>query len=71
MNDEDLQGPLEFFRQESAEGGFDAGIGMALNAVLVNPQFLLGIERDPPEVPEATAYRISDLELASRLSYFL
>ena len=56
MNDEDLQGPLAFFRHENAQGGFDAGIEIALNAVLVNPQFLLRIERDPPEVTEATAY---------------
>src|SRR5688572_31031978 len=50
-----------------AEGSFEAGIEMALNSILVNPQFLLRIERDPPGVPEGTAYRISDLELASRL----
>ena len=44
---------------------------MALSSVLVNPQFLFRIERDPPDVPSGTAYRIDDVELASRLSFFL
>ena len=44
---------------------------MALSAVLVNPQFLFRVEQDPPGVAPSTAYRISDLELASRLSFFL
>ena len=54
-----------------AEGGFDAGIEMALSAVLVNPQFLFRVEQDPPGVAPGTAYRIGDLPLASRLSFFL
>jgi mono/diheme cytochrome c family protein len=68
---DDLQRPMEFYRQARAEGGFDAGIEMAVSAVLVNPQFFFRIERDPPGVAPRTAYRISDLELASRLSFFL
>ena len=71
VDDDDLKAPLEFYRQGRAEGGFDAGIEMALSSVLVNPQFLFRIERDPPDVPPGTAYRISDVELASRLSFFL
>ena len=51
--------------------GFDAGIEMALRAVLVSPEFLFRVEQDPPGVAPDTAYRISDLELASRLSFFL
>ena len=50
---------------------FDAGIEMALAAVLVNPQFLFRVEQDPPGVAPNTAYRVSDLDLASRLSFFL
>jgi hypothetical protein len=69
---DDLRKPMEFFREGSAEGGgFEAGIENALTAVLVNPQFLFRIETDPPGLPPATPYRISDLELASRLSFFL
>jgi hypothetical protein len=71
VGDEDLKTPLEFFRQGRADGDFDAGIEAALSSLLVNPQFLFRIEHDPPGAPPATAYRISDLELASRLSFFL
>jgi hypothetical protein len=70
----DLQGPLELYRKARAEGGpgsFDAAIEMALSAVLVSPQFLFRVEQDPAGIPPNTVYRISDLELASRLSFFL
>jgi hypothetical protein len=68
---DDLQSPLALYRQGRAAGDFDAGIELALSSVLVNPQFLFRIERDPPGVTPGEAYRISDLELASRLSFFL
>ena len=71
VSDEDLQKPLEFYREARAEEGFEAGIEMALSAVLVSPQFLFRIEQDPAGVAPNTAYRISDLDLASRLSFFL
>jgi hypothetical protein len=67
----DLQGPVALYRQARADGDFEAGIEMALAAVLVSPQFLFRVERDPASVPVNTAYRISDQELASRLSFFL
>ena len=62
---------MEFFREARAEGDFDAGIEMALSAVLVNPQFLFRIEADPPGVAPGSAYRVPDIQLASRLSFFL
>ncbi len=68
---EDLARPLEFYRQTRAQDGFEAGIEMALRAVLVSPEFLFRVEQDPAGVAPKTAYRISDLELASRLSFFL
>jgi mono/diheme cytochrome c family protein len=71
VTDADLEGPFELYRKASAEGGFEAGIEMALSAVLVSPEFLFRIERDPVGAPPNTAYRIGDLELASRLSFFL
>jgi hypothetical protein len=71
VTDADLARPLEFYREARAQGGFDAGIEMALSAVLVSPHFLFKIERDPPGLARETAYRLSDLELASRLSFFL
>lgn len=67
----DLKGPLAFYRDGRSEGDFDAGIGRALSAVLVNPDFLFRVELDPDRVTAGAAYRITDLELASRLSFFL
>ncbi len=67
----DLEAPLRLFRETRAAEGFEKGIEIALRAVLVSPQFLFRIERDPAEVRPEEAYRISDLELASRLSFFL
>jgi len=67
----DLVKPLKFYREAREAGGFEAGIGSALSAVLVSPQFLFRIEHDPAGVAPGTAYRISDVELASRLSFFL
>jgi mono/diheme cytochrome c family protein len=69
--DEDVQTLLAFYRTGRREGGFDAGIGLALERILAGPEFLFRIERDPPNVTSGTAYRVSDLELASRLSFFL
>jgi cytochrome c553 len=71
ITDADLQKPLELYREGRAEGDFDSGIEMALSAILVNPQFLFRIEQDPAGAPPGTIYRISDIELASRLSFFL
>ncbi|MBI1895557.1 MAG: DUF1592 domain-containing protein, partial [Acidobacteria bacterium] len=67
----DVQVPLKFYREASKEGGFEAGIEMGLCAVLVSPEFLFRVEQDPAGLPPKTAARISDLELASRLSFFL
>ncbi len=72
ITDDDLRKPLQFFREGSAEGaGFEAGIESALTAILVSPQFLFRIEADPAGAAPGTVYRLSDLELASRLSFFL
>lgn len=71
ITDQDLETPMRFFHQARSTEGFEAGIEMALSSVLVNPQFLFRVERDPPGIPANTAYEISDLELASRLSFFL
>ena len=67
----DLKGPMALYREGLSEGDFDAGIERALSAVLVSPEFLFRVELDPDRVAEGAAYRISNLELASRLSFFL
>lgn len=69
--DVDLARPLAFYREAREAEGFEAGIEMALSALLVSPQFLFRIERDPADVGPMSVYTISDLELASRISFFL
>jgi hypothetical protein len=71
VTDKDVQVPLKFFKDGKAGGGFDAGIEMALQALLVSPEFLFRVERDPANIAPNTAYRLTDVELASRLSFFL
>jgi len=62
---------MPFYTGGRAEGGFDNGIELALERVLVSPQFLFRIETEPSSAARGTVYRISDIELASRLSFFL
>ena len=69
--DADLQSPLKFYRKARSKGDFEAGIETALSAVLVSPEFLFRIEQEPAGLAPNTPYRISDLDLASRLSFFL
>ena len=82
----DLDVLLEFYRdgrergrakgasvspKPTGEGGFESGIQRAVARVLVDPQFLFRFEREPATAAPGTAYAVSDLELASRLSFFL
>jgi len=71
LTEEDIQTLLGFYRAGLSNGGFEAGIRRALARILVGPEFLFRVELDPENVAPDTAYRISDLELASRLSFFL
>ena len=68
---EDLEQPLSFYTEAAREHGFEAGIEAALSSILVNPEFLFKIEREPRGVSPGAPYRISELELASRLSFFI
>jgi hypothetical protein len=67
----DVRPLLAFYREGRAEGSFDQGIERALNRLLISPEFLLRVEADPPRTKSGTVYRISDVTLASRLSFFL
>ena len=69
--DADIQPLLQFFKAGRLEGDFEAGIEMALQRMLVSMDFLFRMERDPSNIGPDTPYRVSDLELASRLSFFL
>jgi hypothetical protein len=71
VTDADVERLLPFYTAGRKEGGFDLGIERALERLLVSPQFLFRIEHDPAGVAPGTPYRISDLELASRLSFFI
>jgi mono/diheme cytochrome c family protein len=68
---QDLVRPMELYRDTAAEEGFEAGIEMALSAVLVSSEFLIRIERDPAAAQPGQVYAVTDIELASRLSFFL
>ena len=71
VTDSDLKPLLAMYEAGRNHGTFDAGIERALMRLLVGPEFLFRVERDPLNVAPNTPYRISDLELASRLSFFL
>ncbi len=71
MTEADLTTLVGFYEAGRETGGFDAGIQRALTRILVDPEFLFRLETDPPDVAPATPYRLGDLELASRLSFFL
>jgi hypothetical protein len=71
VTDEDIRMPLSFYKEARRDGDFDSGIEMALRAILTSPEFLIRVERDPANPAPNRPYRISNLELASRLSFFL
>ncbi len=71
VTDDDLAAPMRFFEQGRAGKTFDAGIENAIIAILCSPKFLFRTEYAPTEVKAGGIYRVSDLALASRLSFFL
>jgi mono/diheme cytochrome c family protein len=71
VTEKDLEPILAFYREGMDAGGFEAGIQSALERVLVDPEFLFRLERVPAGIGAGATYRLSDLDLASRLSFFL
>ena len=71
VGDSDLKVLLGFYTDGRARGTFDTGIELALQRVLVSPSFLFRTEFTPDNLRAGEPYRVSDLELASRLSFFL
>jgi hypothetical protein len=67
----DVERLMAFWREGRRQRDFDRGIQVALQRVLASPKFVFRAEREPTEVPPGGVYRLSDLELASRLSFFL
>jgi hypothetical protein len=71
VKDADLQPILDFYKSARRDSTFERGIESALQLILASPKFVFRVEQDPPNVPPGGIYRISDIELASRLSFFL
>ncbi len=71
VTEDDLGRLLEFYEKGLVEGDFERGIQRAIERVLVSPEFLFRIERTPDGVVAGAPHPVSDLELASRLSFFL
>lgn len=72
VNDNDIETLIGFYQLGRNEGGdFDMGIEAAVQRILASPEFIFRFEPDPPNAAPGKPYRISDLELASRLSFFL
>jgi mono/diheme cytochrome c family protein len=69
--DTDLEELMSFYRDASEQQGFESGVQMAIRRILISPEFLFRIERDPAGIEPGENYAISDLELASRLSFFI
>jgi len=68
---EDMEGLMGFFEMGRKEGDFESGVRTALQAILASPKFVFRLEQRPAKIAAGQTYRISDLELASRMSYFL
>ena len=67
----DLETLVQFYQSGKRDGGFESGIEFALDRILASPKFLFRVERDPAGSTAGDSYRVSDAELASRLSFFL
>ncbi len=71
VSPEDLEGLMTFYQRGRKDGDFESGIRMGLQAILASPIFVFRIEPAPATARPGQNYRVGDLELASRLSYFL
>ena len=71
LTDADLDGLMGFYEHAAAEGDFESGVRAALRAMLASPHFVFRLEQAPSGVRVGQNYRVTGLELASRLSFFL
>jgi mono/diheme cytochrome c family protein len=70
-SDAEIDTLMAFYRHGEAEGGFESGIQHALSRLLIDPRFLFRLENEPQHLTDGDVYAVSELELASRLSFFL
>ena len=68
---DDLPQLLALYKQGAETGGFEAGVRLALQKILVSPDFIFRVELDPADSAPGSVRTVSDIELASRLSFFL
>jgi hypothetical protein len=71
VSGDEVQGLMRFYQDGRKQGDFEIGVRTALQAILASPQFIFRLERAPAGVKPGQNYRITDIDLASRLSYFL
>jgi hypothetical protein len=71
VGEDDVSDLMVFYNLGAEEGGFEVGVRTALEAILASPHFLYRMEREPAEIAPGEVYRIADIDLASRLSFFL
>jgi hypothetical protein len=71
LEERDLEGLMRFYREGASEGGFEIGIRTAIQAILASPHFVFRFEEAPAGVSAGSSYRISDADLAARVSFFL
>ena len=71
VREEDVKDLMVFYDEAGAEQGFEAGVQAGLQGILVSPEFLFRLEREPRSVQPGRVYRLSDMDLATRLSFFL
>jgi len=67
----ELAGPMAFYEAAAGEEGFEVGVRTGLQAILASPSFIFRLEREPSGIRPGESYRLSDLDLATRLSFFL
>ncbi len=68
---DDLAGPMLFYASAAAEQGFEVGVRTGIQAILASPSFIFRLEREPAGLRPGERYRLGDLDLATRLSFFL
>jgi len=71
LNEMDIEGLMSFYETGATEGDFESGVRTALQAILASPHFVFRLEEAPDAIEAGGIHRLNDLELASRLSFFL
>ena len=71
VTEQDVSELMAFYDEGAAESGFEVGVRTGLQAILVSPEFLFRLEHQPADVQAGETYRLSDMDLATRLSFFL